>query len=419
MLSLVIIFLILMCIPFGFRYPFFGFCLYIWLDYVAPDRMFSGAYSEAFRLSLMTVAVTFFGWLLFERNSKLGPSVALKLLIIFGLWVSITTVLSVFPITAAAKYERFIKNLVIVVLGVFLIDTKERLLITMGTIFAATAIHSARGAAITIVTGGGGYSVVGTQGTYLEERNYIAMAFLMAVSFGIFFMRYFKREGYPKWSRWAAGLGTVCCMISVVGTQSRGALVAAGATALVSILFAKRRVAALITIVLMTVVVAFLAPDAWITRMRSIGEYSEDNASTSRLDTWRFAWDYAMENPIFGGGFSIFLANKNDTSSLGYFDAHSLYFEVLAEHGFIGLAILISMLGALLFSLFRGAIRTKRSAAPLIPEMQFFLLTASVSLFVAGIFGVLSPFLMTYVPILLAAAYQRVEYLKLKEDKGV
>jgi putative inorganic carbon (hco3(-)) transporter len=419
MLSLAIIFLIILCIPFAFRYPFFGLCLYIWLDYVAPDRMFSGVYSEAFRLSLMTIAVTLVGWLLFERNSKLGPSFALKLLLVFALWVSVTTVLSVYPITAALKYERFIKNVVIVILGVLLIDTKERLLIVFGTIFAATAIHSARGAAITIVTGGGGYAVVGTSGTYLEERNYVAMAFLMAVSFGIFLVRHFKRAGYPKWSRWVLGIATLCCMISTVGTQSRGALVAAGATALVAVLFAKRRIAALSSIFVMAIATYFLAPDAWVKRMRSIGEYSEDNASTSRLDTWKFAWDYALENPIFGGGFSIFLANKNETSSLGYFEAHSYYFEVLAEHGFVGLFIAMSMLTALFYSLVSGALRTKKSHDPLIPEMQFFVMTASVSLFVAGIFGILSPFLMTYLPIMLSASYQRIEYMKNKVGKVV
>jgi putative inorganic carbon (hco3(-)) transporter len=409
MLSLAIVCLILLSLVVAFRYPFYGFCLYLWLDYVAPDRMFAGTFSEAFRLSLMTVLVTFFGWLLYERGSRLGPSVALRILLVFALWISITTIFSVFPEPALAKYIRLGKNLIMVLLGVFLIDSKERLLITMGTIFAATALHSARGAVVTVLTGGGGYTVVGTAGTYLEERNYIAMAFLMAVSYGIFLFRYFKRESYPKWAVWMMGGAVVCCMISVVGTQSRGAFVAAAVTGFTAIMFSKRRISSLIVVAVMAGLTYYFAPDVWLNRMRSIGEYEQDTSSTSRLDTWKFAYEYALSSPILGGGFAIFLANRNPTSPLGYFDAHSFYFEILAEHGFVGLFIVIVMLIALFGGLVRGAIATKNSASPLVPEMQFFVFTSAVSVFVAGIFGILSPFLMTYIPILLAAAYQRVE----------
>jgi probable O-glycosylation ligase (exosortase A-associated) len=50
----------------------------------------------------------------------------------------------------------------------------------------------------------------------------------------------------------------------------------------------------------------------------------------------------ARESPVVGGGFEIFRGNRVD-SAAGWRSAHSIYFEALAEHGYVGLAIFLAL----------------------------------------------------------------------------
>lgn len=409
MLSASVVAMLALCLPFAFRFPFFGLCLYVWLDYVAPDRLFAGPFSETIRLSLLCGAATVGGWLIFEPKFKFGKSLALKFFLLFGIWVTITSILSVYPDTAWPKWERFIKNYTMILVGICIVDSRERLMIFLGTVFAATSIHAVKGAFITIMTGGGGYSVVGTEGTYLEERNYIAMAFLFGFWLGVFLWRFATRNDQPIWVRTAIAFCTVCCLISTIGTQSRGAFVAAIASAVVMLMFSKRKAMSLTGFAFVVGLAFIVAPDSWIERMQTIDNYDTDHASTSRLDTWKFAWEYAVSNPIFGGGYTIFRKNVSDVSIYGIYDAHSFYFEVLAEHGFVGLAIIIGFLLSLMGSLFVNWMKRKKYNDHGINDLLLFLLTACVGLYTAGVFGILSPFFMTYVPLLLAATFMKIE----------
>ena len=88
-----------------------------------------------------------------------------------------------------------------------------------------------------------------------------------------------------------------------------------------------------------------------------------------RLTAWQFAIEMASQRPI-GGGFEAFVESNYRTYSPeisaqiderdGRFQgAHSIYFRVLGEHGFLGLALFLG-LG---FSSYRRAGRIQRAAA--------------------------------------------------------
>ena len=87
-------------------------------------------------------------------------------------------------------------------------------------------------------------------------------------------------------------------------------------------------------------------PEHWHDRVASIFAYEEDASAQARLQSWSYALNVAREHPVVGGGFEIFRGNKASTSA-GYRSAHSIYFEVLAEHGYVGLTIFLALgLGA-------------------------------------------------------------------------
>jgi probable O-glycosylation ligase (exosortase A-associated) len=76
-------------------------------------------------------------------------------------------------------------------------------------------------------------------------------------------------------------------------------------------------------------------PEQWHARIDSIGNYEEDPSSQGRLAAWRHALEVAHDSPVVGGGFDVVRATGRDV--------HSIYFEALAEHGYVGLVIFLAL----------------------------------------------------------------------------
>jgi probable O-glycosylation ligase (exosortase A-associated) len=121
--------------------------------------------------------------------------------------------------------------------------------------------------------------------------------------------------------------------IAAFGTHSRGALLGMGAMA--AMLWWKSRQKFLMTFFLAAgaATVYTLMPQEWFDRMSTIKTYEQELSAQSRFDSWRFAYNLAS-NRFVGGGFETFAGRS---------DAHSVYFEVLGEHGFVGLGLFLSL----------------------------------------------------------------------------
>ena len=110
-------------------------------------------------------------------------------------------------------------------------------------------------------------------------------------------------------------------------------------------------------------------PDHWFERMGSIQTFDQDMSAMGRINAWWFAWNLAQDHPITGGGFRTFtpeLFQIYAPDPNHFVDAHSIYFEVLGEQGFVGL-LLFLILG--LSALYTGGWivrRTKRD-----PELRW------------------------------------------------
>jgi probable O-glycosylation ligase (exosortase A-associated) len=85
----------------------------------------------------------------------------------------------------------------------------------------------------------------------------------------------------------------------------------------------------------------YFMPEEWWERMSSISDYEDDDSAQGRLSIWRVCLQIGLSS-IFGGGF---LANVYGNVVWQYDPtvapraAHSIFMEVLAEQGVIGLAI--------------------------------------------------------------------------------
>jgi len=80
--------------------------------------------------------------------------------------------------------------------------------------------------------------------------------------------------------------------------------------------------------------------------MATIQTYEQDGSAMGRISAWNFAWNLALHRPIVGGGFETFTPELfriyAPTPDIVQ-GPHSIYFEVLGEHGFVGLALFLGL----------------------------------------------------------------------------
>jgi probable O-glycosylation ligase (exosortase A-associated) len=105
----------------------------------------------------------------------------------------------------------------------------------------------------------------------------------------------------------------------------------------------RTKLAAGLVLVLLIPVAIWLMPGKWLERMRTIETYANDPSAMARINAWETAYNVAKDRPL-GGGFemaspSVFARYAPDPSVPCA--AHSIYFQVLGEHGFAGLGLFL------------------------------------------------------------------------------
>jgi putative inorganic carbon (hco3(-)) transporter len=148
---------------------------------------------------------------------------------------------------------------------------------------------------------------------------------------------------------------------SAFGSHSRGALLAIAAMSVVLWWRGRNRFLTAIMMVCVGLAMLSFMPEHWTERMGTIKTYQEDESAMGRFAAWWVAWGIAKDY-VFGVGFNASRPELFELYSplpdLGTPVAHSIYFQVLGLHGFIGLFLFLG----LWFSTFWWAARIRREA---------------------------------------------------------
>jgi probable O-glycosylation ligase (exosortase A-associated) len=157
--------------------------------------------------------------------------------------------------------------------------------------------------------------------------------------------------------KWLLGITFVLSIPSILLTYSRGALVGLILVLFLMILKSRKRLLLIPVMVLTGLAAVVLLPESWKHRMdfRREGAVLDDSA-LSRINAWTYSWRFALDHPLTGGGFEAFTPplfmryapNPNDVHG-----PHSIYFGVLAEHGFVGLFLYLILIVSCFVSLWR------------------------------------------------------------------
>jgi len=123
-----------------------------------------------------------------------------------------------------------------------------------------------------------------------------------------------------------------------------------------------RKFAAAVVIMIVAVSLISFMPGSWEARMSTMQNYEQDASASQRLEAWRTAINIANSR-VTGLGFSMYdwataaIYAPPEVSKIRA--AHSIFFAVLGEHGYIGLFLFV----LIWWLTFRVAAQTRKQAA--------------------------------------------------------
>ncbi|MGH9548729.1 MAG: putative O-glycosylation ligase, exosortase A system-associated, partial [Terriglobales bacterium] len=318
--------------------PHWGILLWTWVGLMNPHKMTWG-FAYNFPFAMIIGVVTIFAILISKEPKKLPLAPPIVILLLLVLWMTITTVFfSLFPDLAWPKWEKVMKIQVFILLTLIVMQSEERIrsLVLVATL--SIAYFGIKGGLYTIAHGGGGM-VLGPDGGFISGNTEIALALTVTLPL----MRWLQLQTERVWLKHASTVAMVLIAISVLGSQSRGGFLALAAMA--TFLWVKSRKKIVLGAVLVALAAALFSfmPDTWHQKMDTIETYQQDRSAMGRIGAWRFATNLALDRPIGGGGFDTFEQKAYDRYAPDErsLDPHSIWFQVLAEHGFVGLGLFV------------------------------------------------------------------------------
>lgn len=351
MVDLLVFLIFLFFLFFGITRPHVAFCGYIWVDIFNPQKISFG-FLSSLPMSLTMAIICLLSLLLnIKKLQKPADFHLVTLLCILVIWITITTVFSYYPEYAWFKWDVAIKIILMTVMFFFVINTKEQLELCF-TVFALSASYYMMSAGVKTILGGGGYgaSLITAQGNSgISESSTLAMVAVMLIPMVLFFKNNTILFVPFRNSRiiWWAPL--VLIIATIIGTQARTGLVALLVFIIVKIMTSKNKARNIFLIAMIAATsYTFVVSDDWKDRMGTITNASQDSSATGRMLVWQWTFDFAKTHPV-GGGFNAYLANAglwqlysdvpiNDDKAKAF---HSIYFEMMGEHGFVGLFIFL------------------------------------------------------------------------------
>ncbi|NHZ77981.1 putative O-glycosylation ligase, exosortase A system-associated [Massilia sp. CCM 8695] len=335
MRDLVITLVVFGSLPFILKRPYIGVLMWVWISVMNPHRL-SWGFAYSFPFAAIIAGVTLIGLLVTKDPKKLPMTPIVVTLMAFSAWMGLTTIFSMWPNESVVMLNRVAKIMLMTFATIMLIKTKEQVKLLIWTLVGSLGYYGVKGGIFTVATGGGSI-VWGPQGSYIEGNNEVALAFITIIPV----MAFLYMQAQKKWVRWGMAASILLCAFAALGSYSRGALV--GIAAMLFFLWLKSPKKLLLgglMVLIVPIAITFM-PDKWSSRMETINTYKEDSSAMGRINAWYMAYHLALDRPL-GGGFEIYNRTAFELYAPVPDDvhaAHSIYFQALGEHGFVGLGL--------------------------------------------------------------------------------
>lgn len=326
--------------------PQAGVLAWTWLTLMTPHKLAWGFVTDL-PLNQVVAIATLIGWGLSREPKRIPVNAITVLWLSFIVWTTFTTTLALAPERAWVRWEWLTKTIILAYIVAGVMTNKVRLHALVWVMALSLGYFGVKGGGFTLLTGGHSH-VLGPEESGLGDNNALALALCMTLPL----MNYLRLQSQHYWIR----LGLMAAMglttVAVLGTYSRGGLI--GILIMGIFLWTKSKRKVLFASLALAVLVPAIhfMPEQWMDRMHTIQSADKDESFEGRVLAWHFALNVARARPYAGAGFdgtnvgSIYNSYSPDPSVIFLRGkaAHSIYFEVLGDHGPVGLIIFLGLL---------------------------------------------------------------------------
>lgn len=331
--------ILLYSLPHVFRHAFIGVLLWTWIGVMNPHKLGWGFIQDA-PVAAFAAVITIIALFTTRDRVKMSGGPVVLLLAAFILWTCITTAFAFMPGESWPQLVRVLKIQLMTFIAIAVLYTREHIRLFIWVNVLSLGFYGLKGGIYTLLKGGAG-RVWGPPGGFIEGNNELALALIMAIPL----MNYLRMTTPYPWVRRGLLAMMLLSAVSALGTQSRGALIAIFAMGVLLWWRGPNKVVVgALGALLVAGVLAFM-PESWHLRMDTITEYEQDSSAMGRINAWWTMYNLANDQPL-GGGFEVY-----NPLVFGLYApdpsvpraAHSIYFQVLGEHGWIGLALFLAL----------------------------------------------------------------------------
>jgi len=338
--ALLVLLVVIGSLPIILALPYVGVLVFSWISYMNPHRLAHWSFVYDMPLAALVGATTLVAYF-FSREAKRIPWTGITVVwLLFIAWMNITTIFALYPGSAWPQWEKVMKIQFMALISLALMTNRGRIDLLIWVIVLSIGFYGVKGGIFTLLTGGE-HRVWGPPRSFIGGNNEIAFAILLVIPL----MRYLQLTSGRLLVRLGLGAAMLLSAVAVLGSYSRGAFLAAGAIGVVLWWKSRYKLVLGVGIACAVGIGLTLMPPEWFMRMETIQTYDQDGSAMGRINAWWFAFNLALDRPV-GGGFETFMPDlflRYAPDPTNFKDAHSIYFEMLGEHGFIGLLLFLSL----------------------------------------------------------------------------
>jgi len=360
-------------VPFVISRPYIGVLLWGWAALFMPNFFVYGIASSV-RFNMIIAILTAISYFCSRESKALPANSVTILLFVFLLHGTISAFSTIaFEPMVMGEWGKFIKVIIYTLAILAVINSRHRIHSLLIVFVLSLGFHGILEGSKFLLTFGA-HRVWGPVGSIIGDNNHLALAMVMLLPVVAYLCKYSEKQIVRISFMVVFGL----LLTAVLGTYSRGGLIGLTTILFLLALRSEKRVLIIFVIAPLTLVMAMsFLPDAWFSRMDTIQSADEDASFMGRVIAWKMSALIAMDHPFFGGGFhavqdnAVWFDYMQVFSRLSYIPtpdpdpimahaAHSIYFQVLGDQGFLGLFIFLLLLFCAMNNLRKTMILTKK-----------------------------------------------------------
>jgi len=303
------------------------------------------------RFNLIFSLATIIGYVVMKNKPVFKMSALFALVIIFTLHSGLSVAMNASTSSMWNYFDIFFKTILFFIFTVLLLRKKEHFEAILFYLCLALCFFGVM-EGIKVLLSGGGHKIRGIAGP-LGDNNKVALGLNMTIPLILYLMTQVK----DKYIKLALKGAAFFCIMAVIGTASRGGFIGLALMAVYYWWKNGKKLSIIFSALLIGGLVASLMPTSWFERMDTIDNTAEGSPLATRFTSWKLNYLAAQDNPFVGHGFNrtankiVWINYVHDLDSLDWgihtpiptigYVAHSIYFEVLGNQGFVGLFLFL------------------------------------------------------------------------------